>query len=192
MLKITTPITDANGGMHCQRSYRKAMDMLIKHPYAHGRLYHLTMTGSENRLAYRSALELLCKHLRANNMPVMWKACYERDDQKRYHMHVMLLIEAHYRHPDTVMRYQKGAFLENLMYQHGLGFNIAEPQDPMHYVAGKQVNSMYVPKNPGPKLEDALCYISYLYKARSKEGVEGQIYTSSTNRGSAKTRPTIH
>lgn len=165
------------------------MDMLKTHPYTHGRLYHLIMTGSENREHYRSALYDLCKHLRTNGMPVMWKACYERDDLKRFHMHVMLLIECHHTHADSVMHYRKGNVIETIMTRHGLGFDIAQPAHPMHYVAGKQVNSMYVPKSAGPKLDDALCWISYLFKKRSKEGVEGQIYTSSTNRGSEKARP---
>jgi len=192
MIKITTPITEKkeNGGMHSVVNYRKAMDMLTHHPYKIGRLYHLTLTGSEERTTYRKVLERLCKELRTKGMPVMWKACYERDEKKRFHMHVFLLIECHNRHADSLMHYQKDNFLDRITKNNGLAFTIAQPDNPMHYVAGKKVNSMYVPRKPGPVLDDALCWISYLFKARSKEGVEGQIYTSSTNRGSAK--PTIH
>jgi hypothetical protein len=192
MIKITTPITEkkGNGGMHSVVNYRKAMDMLTNHPYKHGRLYHITLTGSEERTIYRKVLDRLCKELRTNGMPVMWKACYERDEKKRFHMHIFLLIECHTTHADSVMHYRKGNFLDNLTKSNGLAFTIAEPDNPMHYVAGKQVNSMYVPKNAGPKLDDCLIWISYLFKARSKADVGGQIYTSSTNRGSAK--PTIH
>jgi hypothetical protein len=190
MIKITTPVTDKNGGIHSVRHYRAAMEMLQNHPYKHGRLYHLTLTGSEDKAVYRKVLDALCKKLRTNKMPVMWKACYERDAKKRFHQHIYLLIEANDRHPDSVMHYRKGNFLESLTTDNGLAFTIAQPDNPMHYVAGKQVNSMYVPKTPCARLDDALVWISYLYKMRSKEDVGTQIYTSSTNRGSAK--PTIH
>lgn len=192
MKKLRTTITDDNEGMHSPTNYRKAMEMLLTHPYTIGLLYHLVLTGrgdkQPTRKDYQWAMKELCKELRSRGMPCMWKGCYELDEKKRFHFHAFILIEAKGTHPDSIMHYRKGHWLANLLSSRDIGFNIAPPQDPMHRVAGKQVNYMYVAKK-GPKLEDALTRISYLYKVRSKAGVEGQIYTSSTNRGSAKARP---
>jgi hypothetical protein len=163
-------------------NYRKAMKMLYPHPYGCGFLYHIVFTGSEDRKVYRKAVELLCKQLRANGMPCRYKACYERDKFKRFHKHVFILIEAKDAHPDTIIHYRKGHWFTEMLAELGVGFKIAQPQDPMHYISGEKVNYAYVPKKASPKLDDCLVWISYLTKVRSKAGVEGQIYTGSTNR----------
>ena len=182
--KTETIIHKANGGNHSPVNYRKHKDMLLAHPYALGLLYHIVLTGSEDRKVYRKAVELLCKQLRINGMPCRYKACYERDKFKRFHKHIFILIEAKDRHPDTIIHYRKGHWMTEMLSGLGLGFKIAQPQDPIHYVSGKQVNYAYVPKKAGPKLDDCLVWISYLTKVRSKTGVDGQIYTASTNRES--------
>jgi hypothetical protein len=180
--KIETSIHRANGGNHSPVNYRKHKNMLSSHPYKRGYLYHIVLTGSEDRKVYRKAVELLCKELRKNGMPCRYKACYERDKFKRFHMHVFILIEAKDFHPDTIIHYRKGHWFTEMLDKLGLAFKIAQPQDPMHHVAGKKVNYAYVPKKASAKLDDCLVWISYLTKVRSKEGVEGQIYTGSTNR----------
>lgn len=180
--KVETSIHIANGGNHSPVNYRKAKEMLHPHPYRLGYLYHIVLTGSEDRKVYRKAVELLCKELRKNGMPCRYKACYELDKFKRFHKHVFILIEAKDFHPDTIIHYRKGHWLTEMLKGLGLGFKIAEPKDDMHQVAGKKVNYAYVPKKAGAKLDDCLLWISYLTKVRSKEGVTGQVYTGSTNR----------
>lgn len=187
--KVETSIHIANGGNHSPVNYRKAKEMLHPHPYRLGYLYHIVLTGSEDRAVYRKAVELLCKELRKNGMPCRYKACYELDKFKRFHKHVFILIEAQHFHPDTIIHYRKGHWFTEMLAGLGLGFKIAPPQDSMHRVAGKQVNYAHAPKKAGPKLDDCLVWISYLTKVRSKEGVIGQIYTGSTNREGNKSPP---
>lgn len=51
---------------------------------------------------------------------------------------------------------------------------------------------MYVPKKAGEKLEDAKQWLSYAYKARSKEGVQGSIYSSSRKKAKkAEAEPVV-
>lgn len=190
MKKVRTAITDANGGMNSPRNYKLAVDMLKTHPYTNGRLYHLVLTGSEDRKDYQWAIDRLCRELRANDMPVMWKACYERDEEKRFHAHYFLLIESKNRIPCQWIRYREGEFLASMLAERKLGFNISQPQNRIHWHKGQPQNYARVPKKDSPRLDDCIQWISYLYKERSKEAVTGQIYTSSTNRGSAKARPT--
>lgn len=180
--KEETSIHIANGGNHSPVNYRKAKQMLLTHPYTLGLLYHIVLTGSEDRKTYRKAVELLCKELRSKGMPCRYKACYEKDKFKRFHKHVFILIEAKDFHPDTIIHYRKSHWFTEMLAGLKLGFKIAPPQDAMHQVAGKQVNYAYVPKKASPKLDDCLVWISYLTKVRSKAGVEGQVYTGSTNR----------
>ena len=116
----------------------------------------------------------------------MWKGCYEVDVKKRFHCHIFLLIEAKKRHPDSLLHFDKeGNWLVTMLKKKEIGFTIAHPKNVMHWVAGKQVNYAYVPKKASPKLDNVVVWISYLYKVRSKEGVVGQKYTSSTNRAAA-------
>lgn len=189
MKKLGTKITDANGGMDCPVNYRKAINMLTTHPYKNARLYHLVVTGSNNRDDYRWAIDAICRKLRAEGMPVMWKACYELDEQKRFHAHFFLLIESVDKVPCSIIRYRVDGWLVSKLAERKLGFTIAPPLDAMHRVGGKEVNYAHVPKKAGPKLDDCLVWISYLYKVRSKAGVVGQTYTSSTNRGTVKVKP---
>ncbi|CAN7417749.1 hypothetical protein [Massilia sp. LjRoot122] len=187
--KLETRIHRANGGNHSPVNYRKHKNMLLTHPYAIGLLFHIVLTGSEDRATYRKAVELLCKQLRAKGMPCRYKACYERDKWKRFHKHIFLLIEAKDTHPNSIIHYSTTGWFTKMLKGMGLGFNICSPEDIMHYVGGKKVNYAYVPKKAGSKLEDCCEWISYLTKVRSKAGVEGQIYTGSTNREPKQTLP---
>lgn len=180
--KIETRIHRANGGNHSPVNYRKHKNMLLSHPYAIGLLFHIVLTGSEDRKVYRKAVELLCKQLRAKGMPCRYKACYERDKWKRFHKHIFILIEAKHTHPNSIIHYSETGWFTQMLKGLGLGFNICSPEDVMHHVGGKKVNYAYVPKKAGSKLEDCCEWISYLTKVRSKAGVDGQIYTGSTNR----------
>ena len=184
--KVETSIHLANGGNHSPANYRVHKKMLYPHPYKNGRMFHIVFTGSEYRLVYRQAVDRLCKKLRTNGMPCRWKACYERDKFKRFHMHLFILIEADEFNPETIIHYRKGHWFTEMLAELGVGFKVAPPQDPMHQVAGKQVNYAYVPKKACAKLDDCLVWISYLTKVRSKAGVEGQVYTGSTNREGKK------
>lgn len=187
--KIETRIHRANGGNHSPVNYRKHKNMLLTHPYAIGLLFHIVLTGSEDRKVYRKAVELLCKQLRSKGMPCRYKACYERDKWKRFHKHIFILIEAKHTHPNSIIHYSETGWFTQMLKGLGLGFNICSPEDVMHHVGGKKVNYAYVPKKAGSKLEDCCEWISYLTKVRSKAGVDGQVYTGSTNREPKQTLP---
>lgn len=187
MKKEETVITLANGGMHSQTNYRKCKNMIRDNKYAMARLYHLVFTGSDNESFYLYAINALAKKLRDNKIPCQWKACFEYDDEKRLHLHVMLILEAKHGRPDYWIRYADDGWLTMMLKQRGMEFNISRPRNKIHRTAtGKKQNYAYITKT-GPKLEDALIWCSYLYKVRSKDDSMKTIYHSSRERASKNT-----
>jgi hypothetical protein len=177
---VTTVTAGRNGGIHCTKSYKKATDWLDSHTFTNAQLWHVVFKGSDNRADYEDALDRLCEKLRDTGMEVEWKAAYEIDPMKGFHRHVFLMIEAAKHKPSAIIQYREGGWLVEMLKKHGLTFYIAPPRGEIHLTSiGKQKKYAYVPKKPGAKLSDCKEWISYIYKARSKEGVQGPIYSSS-------------
>lgn len=179
--KIETKVTAGrNGGIHCTKSYKKATAMLLTHTFTNAQLWHVVLKGSQTRDDYETALQTLCEKLRDAGMETEWKACYEMDETKGLHRHVFLLIEAAKHKPSAILQYRVDGWLVGMLKKRGLEFYIAPPQNLIHWTGtGKRKKYAYVPKKPGPMLDDCLEWISYAYKARSKEAVVGEIYSSS-------------
>jgi hypothetical protein len=187
--KVETTITNFqdNGGIHDLAQYRKGQAMLLNNPYKASRLYHVVFTGSENPEDYQYAINALAEKLRDNNMPCQWKGAYERDCKKRFHFHVFIMVESHYANPCYYIRYAKDGWLVEQLRKynesHGckLAFQVAAPKGDIHRTRlGKRKNYATLPK--GPKLDNCLEWISYIYKTRSKDDTMKQTYTSSRNR----------
>ncbi|MCC2971071.1 hypothetical protein [Massilia sp. IC2-476] len=190
MKKEETVITLKNGGMHSQTNYRKCKEMILHNNYDMPRLYHLVFTGSQHEPDYLYIVNALAKKLRDNKVPCKWKACFEMDEAKGLHMHVMLLLDANQGgRPDNWIRYAENGWLVLLLKERGMGFNISQPQNKIHRTKlGKKQNYAYITKS-GPKLEDALIWCSYLYKKRSKDDSMKTIYHSSRERVSKSSLP---
>lgn len=181
----TTVTAGRNGGIHDTRSYKKACQWLDGHTFTNGQLWHVVFKGSASREDYTYALDTLCEQLRDAGMAVEWRAAYEVDDKKGLHRHVFLLIEAELHKPHAIIQWNDHTptpFMR-LMAKRGISFYIAAPEGVIHRTAeGKQQKYAYVPKKAGPKLDDCKNWLSYIYKVRSKEGVVGEIYSSSRKR----------
>ena len=146
------------------------------------------MTGSNDPKTYQKALGQLCEKLRDNAMPVEYRYCLEVEPEegKGLHMHAFLLIESTYGNPCKIMHYAEDGWLKLKLDEHKLSFEIAPPENWMHRTAeGKRKNYAYVTQK-GPKLDDALIRISYLYKRRSKDDSLPQTYGSSRRRPTKK------
>lgn len=189
--KLTTKVTEGrNGGIHCVRSYRKATQWLDFHTFTNAQLFHLVLKGSDNRQDYEDALDRLCEKLRDSGMPVEWRAAYELDPAKGFHRHVFLLIEAKDHKPLAILKFKEGGWLVEMLKRYGLEFYIAPPRGAIHLTSeGKAKSYAYVPKTPGAMLDDCKEWLSYAYKARSKEDVAGPVYSSSRKK-TTKTKET--
>jgi len=177
MKKEETVITQANGGMHNQKAYRKMKSMLNNNYYTSPRLYHLVMMGSEQSRDYQAAMKALCLELRRQDIPCQWKGCLEVDAEKGLHFHVFILAEAKHRNPCSVLNHNSQHWLDVMMQKRELTYYIAPPENPIHRTKlGKQVNYATL---AGEKLADCLIWISYLAKSRSKIDEMKRIYFGS-------------
>lgn len=179
--KIETTVTAGrNGGIHDVRRYMQAVKWLTTHTFTNGQLWHIVFKGSDNRDDYKAALDRLCEKLRSLDMEVEWRDAFELCPTKGFHRHVFLLIEAAVRKPASILRYRVGGWLVDMLKRYNLTFHLSPPKSAIHHTSkGYPKKYAYVPKNPGPVLDDCTNWLSYIYKVRSKEGVIGSIYSSS-------------
>jgi hypothetical protein len=57
-------------------------------------------------------------------------------------------VESAKKVPCAVIRYKQGGFLASLLAERGLGFNISQPENPIHRNNGKFQNFAYVSGKP--------------------------------------------
>lgn len=198
--KKETAITrfSGNQGMHSPRNWLKCKKMITENTFSNARLHHLVLTKEKDasiapsEADYLYAINAIAEKLRDNKVPCEWKAAFEVDDEKGLHLHVMLLVDAGAGgNPSWWLRYDKDGdnWLPTMLKAKKINFHLAPPKNVMHRTGlGKKKKYIYIPKKGGPELEDALVWCSYLYKNRSKEGVQGNIYHSSRPQ---RKKPTI-
>lgn len=189
--KITTSVTEGwNEGIHDVRQYKRACKMLDSHTFTNAQLWHMVVTNKEpkdrfkeDREAHEAALQQVADKLRDSGMPVQYKTAYELCPDKGFHRHVFFLIEAKDHKPAGILRYRPGGWLVETMARYGFGFYLAPPNRPIHRTKkGYQKKYAYVPKTPGPVLDDCKDWLSYAFKNRTKAGVASPVYSGSRNR----------
>jgi hypothetical protein len=186
MKKVSTTITEANGGVHSTRQYKKMVAMLTDCQYTAPRLYHLVLFGCSDAAGYQSALKAICFELRRRKIPLQYHAALEeeKDKEKNLHLHVFLLTEAKYRDPGDFINGKTHSWLITMLAARGMNYYLCDPQDPMHRAKnGWQLRYMTLAGKD--KLEDAILRISYLVKNRSKEGLQRIYYSSRPSRAKA-------
>ncbi|MBQ5946407.1 hypothetical protein [Massilia sp. ST3] len=183
--KVETSVTLARGGMHSPARYRAAKKMILECKYKKTRLYHFILKGSTDPKAYNKAADGIARLLRDNNIPCTGKGCWEVSEDKGLHFHFMVLVEAEYGKVDHWLNPAEDGPLKTMLRRFGVKVHIAEPQNDMHRVGGNKLGKMplyaYVSKS-GPKLEDALIRISYLFKKDQKDDSMKRIYYSTRDR----------
>lgn len=183
----TTTTAGHNLGIHDTKAYKKACDMLDNHTFTNAQLWHMVVTNlkaedrfNEDRKAHEQALQQVVDKLRDSGMEVKWKAAYELCPTKGFHRHIFLLIESKEHKPAGILRYRPDGWLVKHLAGYGLGFHLARPKNAIHCTSkGYPKKYAYVPKTPGPMLEDCKDWISYIYKVRTKADVAAPIYSSS-------------
>lgn len=189
--KIETAITLKNGGMHSPARYRAFKKIILNNNYQKARLYQLILLGCTDPAAYSKAADAIARYLRKNGIRCTGKGAWEVDDDKGLHFHFFLLVEAQHSKVDHWLSVAEDGPLKTMLRKLGVRVHIAPPQNDMHRVGGNKLGKMplyqYVTKS-GPKLEDALIRISYLFKLRSKDLTMKRIYYS-TREKAAKQQP---
>ena len=173
----------ANGGLHDQEQFKKAVSMLERaaHNWRRPRLFHIIQTGS-NVSAYQKLLNEFSDRLRRAGVLCEWVRCIEFDSTKGLHCHVMMVIST----PDTLpSRYlttanehgkEKVSLLRQVVREvqadsQDLKVRVQAPAShPGGFIEFNQTNQQL--------LNEAVEWCSYIFKLRSKP-TSGQCYQSS-------------
>ena len=192
-----------NQGWHKngKRAYRRAVETIYRclPLYREARLYHLCfeeLDGVE-RLNEDSPhktniamLHALVQMAEREGIKCEWFAAREKaDTTKKDHLHVFMLIDAYGIKVAKLFNQFEDGRVQQFCKAHGVKFGIFNPKD-RKGIHGRNVYMALPYQGPGNKqtelgtqrLEDALVWLSYLGKARSKpadDDKDGQIFPAS-------------
>ena len=194
---------NGNGGWHPKgkRAYRKAVLTIFQclQTYKEARLYHLCFEGKTHKKQMKMLNALVQMADRAG-IKCEWFACREvADKTKKAHIHAFMVIDAHGIKVAKVFNQFDDGQVGQLCAEHGVNFSIFSPKDDL----GIHGNNTYMAlpyQGPGnretelgrKRLEDALVWLSYFAKARSKPleaEADGQIFPASRPNRKRKVLP---
>lgn len=181
-----------NGGWHKQgkRAYRNAVRKITDclPLYREARLYHLCFEGKTHP-EHMKMLHALRQMATRAGIECEWFAAREvADSTKADHLHVFMLIDAYGNNVWKVFNQFDDGQVGQLCGDKGIKFAIFSPKD-FQGIHGRN-NYMALPyQGPGnrqtalggKRLADALVWLTYLYKARSKpqDDTKWQIFPAS-------------
>lgn len=182
-----------NGGWHRKgkRAYRSAVKTFMQclQTYKEPRLYQLCFEGKTHK-AQMKMLNALIQIADRAGIECEWFACREVADRtKAAHIHAFIIINAHNVNVWSVFNQFDDGQVGQLCIKHGINFSIFPPKDEKGIHNGNTYMALPY-QGPGnrqtqlgtERLADALVWLSYAYKARSKptdEEADGQIFPAS-------------
>lgn len=186
-----------NNGWHKngKRAYRRAVETISRclPLYREARLYHLCFEGIEEGTSNKTniaMLHALVQMAEREGIKCEWFGAREKaDTTKKDHLHVFMLIDAYGIKVAKLFNQFEDGRVQQFCKAHGVKFAIFSPKD----MLGIHGNNTYMAlpyQGPGnretelgrQRLEDALVWLSYLGKARSKpadDDKDGQIFPAS-------------
>jgi len=181
--KYETRVTRANGGNHDPQQTRRAWSWIdtCSMVYKSARLYHLSFVMADQEFRFmnvahihKGLLKRLMQHLRRNGIEASFYAARELDDDKGEHLHIFLCVEAAFKRPNAILNRKPDRWLAKAAAKAGVRVYINPPRNQMH----RGLDYATLPKTKPAKIADAKCWVSYLFKRRSKPA-EGQVYSCS-------------
>ena len=166
-----------NKGIHCQRKFKEGVLMLERAIYTWDSpvLVSIVLTGSDID-TYNLFIHKLKRRLSDSSIMFEYKGCTESDKHKGQHQHFGWVVEADSF--DNIFDSDDSAVsLTVASVQH------QEPTFNVFVCNPQRYSTPFIPLTDDT-LQDAACYISYLYKQRSK--MPGHKYMSS------RTARTLH
>lgn len=168
----TNAILAANGGLDSARALSKAREILLFHDLRQPVLYHIVITGSESVATYQATIKALVRRLRNYGCRTEYFGAFENQPLKGLHAHCFLLIETSKKNPIGILNINDGKYLHKLAERNGINrLHIAGPKNEIHDSDGRP-QLFARPVKDGGKLADCLQWVTYIFKMRSKQGVE--------------------
>lgn len=191
-------IVDRNGNMgwhkNGKRAYRNSINTIHRclPLYREARLYHLCFEGMTDEVPHKTnmaMLHALVQMAEREGIKCEWFAAREKADAtKADHLHVFMLIDAYgIKVAKLFNQFEDGRVQQHCM-AHGVKFAIFSPKD-YKGIHGRNTYMALPYQGPGnrqtalgtERLADALIWLSYIGKARSKptDDADGQIFPAS-------------
>lgn len=182
-----------NGGWHPKgkRAYRNAVRTIMQclQIFKKPRLYHLCFEGKTHKMQMKMLNALVQMADRAG-IKLEWFACREvADKTKKAHIHAFVIIDAYGINPYSVFNQFDDGQVGQLCIKHGINFSIFSPKDDLGIHGNTDYMTLpYQGKGNkqtikgGERLKDALRWLAYCFKARSKPTeaeADGQIFPAS-------------
>lgn len=182
-----------NGGWHPKgrRAYRNAVRTIMQclQTYREPRLYHLCFEGQTHKIQMKMLNGMVQIADRAG-IKLEWFACREVADRtKKAHVHAFMVIDAYGVNPYSVFNQFDDGRVAELCARHGVNFSIFTPKDDLgihgytdYMTLPYQGKGNKQTARGGERLKDALRWLAYCFKARSKpteEEADGQLFPAS-------------
>jgi hypothetical protein len=178
-----------NGGWHPKgkRNYKKAVEkiMVCLRTYKKARLFHICFQGRTND-EHKALLKVLVERLERKGIQHEWFSARETGSLKGEHLHVFLLANADQKNPQSVLNTFEDQYLGGEAIRRGITVWVNRPRNAIH-INNKYAmlpwlgSSVETTELAMERLNDALLWLTYIYKARDKpESANlGQIFSAS-------------
>jgi hypothetical protein len=190
-LTYPTAIVNANdnGGWHPngKRAYRKARQTLTNCllTYKRPQLFHLCFQGRTND-EHKALLQVLIQRLDRKGIPSEWWGSREVDGMKGEHLHIFIVVDANDVRAQAILNNFEERFLGKEAAKRGIQVYPNRPRAEMHkgryYVELPWLgSSRETSQDAMNRLDDALIWLTYPYKARGKpeNAKGGQMFPAS-------------
>lgn len=188
--------TENNGGLHNVAEFKKAVAMLTycAHNLPNPRLHHVCFTGG-NRAIYQLVIKRLCRVLRLEGVATRYSAALEEDKVKDVHCHLFIVLSSAEQQTtrfitaaDESQKKVLGDSSLRKVVHHTLTecptlkYRVMVPENPNVNESDdgskpKKVGFLQFNKTNRAFFDNAVEWLSYAYKARSKPA-SGGVYLS--------------
>lgn len=190
--KWITDVTSGrdNGGIHRQEEFKKAVQMLTTcaHTLPNARLFHVCLTGG-NTPVYQLIIKRLCRALKSQDVVTKYKACIEHDQTKGEHCHLFIVLSSVDQQTarfitatdESKKRMVNDSTLLKVIHHTltecpTLRYRVMAPQHPNCNPSAdgsppKRVAFLQFNQTNQAFFDNAVEWLSYAYKVRSKAGI---------------------
>jgi len=178
-----------NGGWHPEgkRNFRKAVRTITEclKTYKRAALFHVCFERRTND-EHKALLHALIRKLDRAGIPCEWFSAREIDGSKGEHLHAFILVDRQERQPQEFLNTFDDSFLGREAAKRGIKAYVNRPQNSIH--GGQRFASLpwlgssrETTELAIKRMEDAMIWLTYIFKARGKpvHALLGQVFSAS-------------
>lgn len=186
--KWFTELTVKHGGIHNQKKFKEAVTM-IEYASEHFRrpnLCHICFTNAGLK-TYLAVVKRICRSLSNFGIRYRYKAAVENDSVKGEHFHLMLVVEHKNKRLHGLINNQPTSML-------GCAVGFFQDSSPVRYRVCQSRYSgdtfLHITKTMYEPFNEAIEWLSYIYKVRSKQNSGVTYFSSRTKQSNVRSPQT--